>query len=106
MTSSISKTFLVAIAGLLIAGMPLAASAQNFDNGPASRSDPRGHYDKNGNYVKPGVERRDSPSGKVRRQQYAEGFFGAAPGGWQGYFHGGSWYHHRRKNAGVWLYYN
>jgi hypothetical protein len=103
--TTIAKKLIVGVAGLLIAGMPLVASAQNFDNGPASRSDSRGHYDKNGNYVKPGVERRVTYSHQVHRQAYAEGFFGAAPGGWQGYYHNGNWYHHRRMNAGVWLYF-
>jgi hypothetical protein len=104
--ASISKKLLVGIIGLLVAGMPLVASAQNFDNGPASRTDPRGHYDKNGNYVPPSVERRGNPPKHVRRQAYAEGYFGAAPGGWQGYFHDGGWYHHRHKSGGVWHYYN
>jgi hypothetical protein len=101
---SISKQLLVGIAGLLIAGMPLVASAQTFDNGPASRTDSRGHYDKNGNYVQPGVERRVVYSNRVKRQAYNEGYYGAGPGGFQGYYHNGSWYHHRHMNNGVWIY--
>jgi hypothetical protein len=102
--TNISKKLIVGIAGLLIAGMPLVASAQNFDNGPASRSDSRGHYDKNGNYVQPGVERRVVISKTAHRQAVSEGFYGASPGGYQGYYHNGAWYHHRHMNNGVWIY--
>jgi hypothetical protein len=102
--TSLSKKILVGIAGLLITGMPLVASAQNYDNGPAARSDSRGHFDKNGNYVKPGVERRVTYSNGVRRQAYVEGYYGAGPNGYQGYYHNGNWYHHRHMNAGVWIY--
>jgi hypothetical protein len=37
--------------------------------------------------------------------RYYEGYYGAAPGGFYGYYHRGHWFAHRHWNGGVWLYF-
>lgn len=43
----------------------------------------------------------------VHRPVYhrAYGFYGAAPGGWSGYYHNGGWFHHRRAQNGIFIYF-
>jgi hypothetical protein len=65
----------------------LAASAQSWQGHGA---DHRGGYTQRGggNY-----------------QRGGGGYYGWAPGGFPGYFWNGNWYHHRRWNGGVWIYF-
>lgn len=38
-------------------------------------------------------------------QEPVDGYFGWSPDGFQGYYWNGNWYHHRRWNGGVWIYF-
>jgi hypothetical protein len=114
MKSFVSK-LLIGLAGLALASAPLAASAQNSDahghdnggyrsNGDRGRDAGRGGFVRGGNgyrvgYAQPAYQRPNYA------QSYVNGYFGFAPGGFQGYFWNGGWYHHRRWNGGVWIYF-
>ena len=131
---SIINKLLVGFAGLALASVPLAASAQNADghghgggayHGSTSRgqADNRGgggsrgesysggrSYSRGNSYSRGGTTYRveyaqpiyEQP---VYQQPYDNGYFGLAPGGFSGYYWNGGWYHHRRWNGGVWLYF-
>jgi hypothetical protein len=99
------KNIVIGATGLLLAAAPLAASAQTWhDHGRDQRA---------GNYQRGGYEHRDWHGGGYARPvyrsayqpAYVNGYFGWAPGGFQGYYSNGGWYHHRRWNGGVWLYF-
>jgi hypothetical protein len=104
---SLVNKLLLGLAGLAIASVPLAASAQTYhndDRGSYQRNDNRGHADNRGN-VQSGDNRYRVSYSRPVRQSYVDGYFGYAPGGFQGYYSNGGWYHHRRWNGGVWLYF-
>jgi Ni/Co efflux regulator RcnB len=110
--NSLVNKFLIGLAGLAIATVPLAASAQSYhndDRGSYQRNDNRGHADNRRDNQRGDYQRGDSRyRGDDSRQDggsYANGYYGYAPGGFQGYYSNGGWYHHRRWNAGVWLYF-
>ena len=102
------KNIVIGATGLMLAVAPLAASAQSW-HGDHGR-DQRG-----GNVQRGGYERRDyhgGGGGYVRggyrsayQPAYVNGYFGWAPGGFQGYYWNGGWYQHRRWNGGVWIYF-
>jgi hypothetical protein len=105
---SLVNKLLVGLAGLAIVSVPLTASAQGYhdgDRGSYQRNDDRGHADNRGNFRRGDSNYRVSYSRPVYSQPYVEGYFGLAPGGFQGYYSNGGWYHHRRWNGGVWLYF-
>lgn len=111
MKSLISK-ILIGAAGLALATAPLAADAQSW----------QGHgNDNRGGYNQRGYDRgrdgdhdrgRDWRGGDWRgytqpvyQAPVVNGYFGWAPGGFQGYYSNGNWYQHRRWNGGVWIYF-
>jgi hypothetical protein len=112
MKSLVSK-ILIGAAGLVLAAAPLAASAQdwhgqnNNDRGgyrsndnrgyDNRRNDDRGYRDRN--------DRRDNRDQSYRGRGYTNGYYGRAPGGYQGYYSNGNWYQHRRWNGGIWIYF-
>jgi hypothetical protein len=108
MKSLISK-LLVGLAGLAIVSAPLAASAQDWhggnDRGSVQRNDNHGNYQNRGGDFRRGNERYRVGYARPYRQPYVNGYFGFAPGGFQGYYWNGGWFHHRRWNGGVWLYF-
>jgi hypothetical protein len=95
MRAIISK-LLVGAAALAIACAPLAASAQQND-----------WHHNGGNMQRPGPVHRDVHYGYGRPgfHRYNEGYYGNAPGGFRGYYHNGRWFHHRRQQAGIFLYF-
>jgi hypothetical protein len=93
---SIVTKLLVGAATLAIASTPLVASAEDWhhDNG-------RGEHERY-------VHRDDRYRESFRRpvyHRYHEGYYGYAPGGFNGYYHNGGWYRHRRPQAGIWIYF-
>jgi hypothetical protein len=111
---SLVNKILIGAAGLVLAAAPLAASADTWhghdsDRGGYHRDDGRG-YDRDRDRDR--FERRDRDD-RVRfererpvyRGPFVNGYFGWAPGGFQGYYWNGNWYHHRRWNGGVWIYF-
>jgi hypothetical protein len=108
---SIVNTLLGGAAGLAIVAVPLAASAQNWhghdgDNrGAYHASDNRGRDVQRGGYVRGNDRYRVGYEQPVYQQPYVNGYFGYAPGGFQGYYNNGGWYQHRRWNGGVWIYF-
>jgi hypothetical protein len=98
---------LAGLAGLAIAtSVPMAASAQTWhDNGNHTvyRADRRGDV----RYERRHADERYTVryAYPVYHRPYVNGYFGWAPAGFQGYFWNGRWYHHRRWNSGVWLYF-
>jgi hypothetical protein len=105
---SLANKLLVGLAGLAIASVPLAASAQDFhghDRGSVQRNDNRGRAENRGNFQRGDSHYRVSYSRPVYQQPYVNGYFGYAPGGFQGYYSNGGWFHHRRWNGGVWIYF-
>jgi hypothetical protein len=104
---SIVNKLLAGLAGLAIVGVPLAASAQTYrdhDRGGYQRNDNRGRVENRGDIRRGDDRYRVSYSRPVYRT-YDNGYYGAAPGGFQGYYWNGGWYHHRRWNGGVWIYF-
>ncbi len=107
MNSLVTK-LLVGLAGLTLASAPLAASAQNWDNGHGNHGAAASHDNRAGNH---GGFQRGSANYRVsygrpqHQQHYANGYYGVAPGGFSGYYWNGGWYHHRRWNGGVWIYF-
>ena len=116
MKSLINK-IIIGAAGLALASAPLAASAQGWQG---HGSDTRGGYTQRGGgndqraggYERGGGYQRGGYWGSGVRVNvgysqpvYSEGYYGWAPGGFQGYFWNGNWYHHRRWNGGVWIYF-
>jgi Ni/Co efflux regulator RcnB len=99
------KNIVIGAAGLVIAAAPLAASAQDrHDHGRDQRA---AQYERGGD-----VHRDWHGGGYVRpvyrtayRPGFVNGYFGWSPGGFQGYYWNGGWYHHRRWNGGVWIYF-
>jgi hypothetical protein len=91
--NTLVKKLIVAATGLALAAAPLAASAQNWHNGGGDRG---GYRDNRGGqaYSRP-----------VYTAPYVNGYFGFAPGGFQGYYYNGGWYHHRRWSGGIWIYF-
>jgi hypothetical protein len=126
MKSIISK-IIVGAAGLMLATAPLAASAQSWQgHGSTNRGGytqrggsgyQRGSsgYQRGGGYARGGGYDRGGWGGGVHvnvgysqpvyQPPYDDGYYGWAPGGFQGYFWNGNWYHHRRWNGGVWIYF-
>lgn len=110
MKSLISKT-IIGAAGLALASAPLAAGAQSWQG---HGSNNRGGYTQrgSGSYQRGGgYERGGNWGGGVHvnvgysQPVYSDGYYGWAPGGFQGYFWNGNWYHHRRWSGGVWIYF-
>ncbi len=95
------------LAGLAIAtSVPLAASAQPWhdDGNRVVYRDHRGDV----RYEPRHVDQRYTvryARPVYRPAPYVNGYFGWAPAGFQGYFWNGQWYHHRRWNAGIWIYF-
>jgi hypothetical protein len=100
----------IGAAGLVLAAAPLAASAQSwhghdgnrggYHDNDRGRDGDRGRvYDRGRDYDRGGYRRT------VYQQPYVNGYFGWAPGGFQGYYSNGGWYQHRRWNGGVWIYF-
>lgn len=107
MKSLVNKV-LVGLAGLAIASIPLAASAQphqDHDRGRVSRHDDRGRFANRDDFRRGDDRYRVSYARPVYQRPYVNGYFGYAPGGFRGYYWNGGWYHQRRWNAGVWLYF-
>jgi uncharacterized membrane protein len=104
------KNIVIGAAGLMLAAAPLAASAQSWHD--HDRGQGRGNYQR-GDYDRGHYDHRDWHGGGYARpvyqeaypQPYVNGYFGWAPGGFQGYYWNGGWYQHRRWNGGVWLYF-
>jgi hypothetical protein len=102
---SLIKNIVIGVAGLMLAAAPLAASAQDWHD--------RGQDHRPGNYQRGGDENRDRHDGGYGRpvyrqaypQAYVNGYFGWAPGGFEGYFWNGGWYQQRRWSGGVWIYF-
>jgi hypothetical protein len=110
MKSLIGK-IIIGAAGLALATAPLAASAQDgYGHANASRG---GYTQRSGGYARGGGYQRGGygRSGGVRfnvgysQPVYQEGYYGWAPGGYQGYYSNGNWYHHRRWHGGIWIYF-
>jgi hypothetical protein len=107
---AIITKILAAAATLVLASAPLAASAQNWSGhdhdgnrgGYVQRGG--GYTHRGGEYVRGGGYYRGYGR-PIYAQPYVNGYFGFAPGGFQGFFWNGGWYHHRRWNGGVWLYF-
>jgi hypothetical protein len=101
------KNIVIGAAGLVIAAAPLAASAQNWHDDHGARP---GNYQRD---QRGGSDHRDYRGGSYSRPVYRSayqpaydnGYFGWAPGGFQGYYSNGGWYHHRRWSGGVWIYF-
>jgi hypothetical protein len=100
----------VGAAGLVLAAAPLAASAQSWhghDNGNRDRGGyvQRGGNDRDDRYRDRDDRYRVGYARPVYQQPYVDGYFGWAPGGFQGYYWNGGWYHNRRWSGGVWIYF-
>jgi hypothetical protein len=101
---SLVNKLIAGLAGLAVATtLPLAASAQTwhdndhrYDHRPPVRHETVVRTERRYPvaYGHPGY-----------RAPYANGYYGWAPAGYQGYFWNGRWYHHRRMNAGIWIYF-
>ncbi len=92
MKSLVSK-LLVGFAGLAIASAPLAAGAQDWhgDHGRGSvqRNDNRGHNDNRGYVQRRRNDRYRVSYSQPVYQNYSNGYYGYAPGGFQGYYWNG-----------------
>jgi hypothetical protein len=92
---SMLKNLLVGAATIAIASTPLVASAQDWHRDHGRNDHQRmAHHE---------VYHR--PVYRPAYHRYNEGYYGRAPGGFQGYYHNGGWYHHRRQQAGIWIYF-
>jgi hypothetical protein len=76
----------IGAAALAIASAPLAASAQDW------------HHDRN-------VHQRVVHREMRNDRRWHEGYRGASPAGWNGYYHNGGWYHNRRMRNGIYIYF-
>ncbi len=93
--NSLLKKLAVGAATFAIASAPLVASAQDWHhNGPHDRVVHERIVQHNVHYGHRPVYHR-----------WNEGYYGVAPGGFRGYYHNGAWYHHRRTQAGVFIYF-
>jgi hypothetical protein len=110
---SLASKILIGAVGLVLATAPLAASAQNWqghdnrDRGSYQRNDDRGRdrgddRSRSERNYRDDRYRNDRP---VYRERYDDGYYGRAPGGFQGYYSNGNWYHNRRWNGGIWIYF-
>ena len=106
--NTLIKKIIVGAAGLVLAAAPLAASAQSSHD----RGNDRGSYRDNRGYDNRGQAPRDrddrgrwADQRPVYTAPYVNGYFGLAPGGFQGYYNNGGWYQHRRWDAGIWIYF-
>jgi hypothetical protein len=115
---SLIKNIVIGAAGLVLAAAPLAASAQSYhDHGSGNRggytqragSEQRGSYGRGGGYAREGGGYGGGYAQPVYQEAYpspyVNGYFGWAPGGFQGYYSNGGWYQHRRLSGGVWIYF-
>lgn len=109
---SLTSKILIGAVGLVLATAPLAASAQSWqghDNGRGSyqRNDDRGRnqHEDHGRYDRRDRDDRYRHERPVYRERYDNGYYGRAPGGFQGYYSNGNWYHNRRWNGGIWIYF-
>jgi hypothetical protein len=115
---SLIKNIIIGATGLMLATAPLAASAQSFhDHGSGTYQRGGGNYQRGsggyqrggGGYERGGGYRGGGYAQPVYRPAYPEayvnGYFGWAPGGFQGYYWNGGWYQHRRWSGGVWIYF-
>lgn len=108
-------TFLAGIAALTIASAPLAASAANWNDGHDRGGNDRGSYhvqynggNRGGYQARGDWGHRGYAYGggyAYAAPAYVNGYFGWAPGGFQGWYYNGGWYHHRRWNGGIWIYF-
>jgi hypothetical protein len=92
--NALIKNILIGAATVAIAAAPLAASAQQWHNG---QNDHRGQWHGNVHY--------NNGYHHPYNNRWHEGYYGVAPGGFHGYYHNGGWYHHRRFQSGIWLYF-
>jgi len=88
----------VAICGLSLAALPLAASADQVSVG-VNVGGPGYHV--RARYVNPNPPRYWHPA----RVVYYDGYYGRAPAGFYGYYWHGGWYMHRRWANGIWIYF-
>jgi hypothetical protein len=93
--NALIKNVLIGAATVAIAAAPLAASAQQWHNG---QNDHRGQWHGNVHY-------NNGYHHPYKNNRWHEGYYGVAPGGFHGYYHNGGWYHHRRFQSGIWLYF-
>jgi hypothetical protein len=92
---SFMQKIAIGAATLAIVAAPLAASAQDW------------HHDQSRNEHER-IVHRDVHYHNVHRpvyRRYNEGYYGWAPAGFNGYYHNGGWYRHRRQQAGIWIYF-
>lgn len=110
------KKIIVAAFGLVLATAPLAASAQSWHNGGdrGGYRDNRGHDDHAQGRRDRDYRDRDDRRWAYQRPvytrpvytaPYVNGYFGWAPGGFQGFYYNGGWYQHRRWSGGIWIYF-
>ena len=95
--NALIKNILIGAATVAIAAAPLAASAQQWQNGQNNN-----HGQWHGNAHNNGYHQNYRPNYNHR---WHEGYYGVAPGGFHGYYHNGGWYHHRRFQGGIFLYF-
>jgi hypothetical protein len=95
---SLINKLVVGAATLAIASAPLVASAQDWhhDGGP------REHVVVHERIVNRNVH---YGYGRPVYHRWHEGYYGVAPAGFHGYYHNGAWYHHRRQQAGIFIYF-
>lgn len=111
--NTLVKKIIVGAAGLVLAAAPLAASAQSWHNGGGDNRggyrDNRGHDDHWQGRDRDDRDRDDRGRWAYQRPvytaPYVNGYFGWAPGGFQGYYYNGGWYQHRRWSGAIWIYF-
>lgn len=109
MKSQLINKIIIGVVGLTLASAPLAAAAANWDGGNQDRggyqtSDNRGDRDRGGYQQRGDRDNRDDGA-RYDHRTYNNGYFGPAPGGFNGYFFNGGWYQHRRLTGGIWIYF-
>ncbi len=105
--NTLVKKIIAGAAGLVLAAAPLAASAQSWHDGGGDRGGYRDH--RGDNHWQAPRYRDDRGRWAYQRPvytaPYVNGYFGWAPGGFQGYYYNGGWYQHRRWSGGIWIYF-
>jgi hypothetical protein len=94
------KKLVIGAATLAIACAPLAASAQDWHQNGNHGPNNHGHYQQRGNGHYSG-----RPVYHPVYHRWNEGYYGLAPAGFHGYYHNGGWYHHRRYQGGIAIYF-
>jgi len=105
MKSSIAKLSVAAF-GLSLAVAPLSASAAQWGIGVNVKGP---GYSVHAGYVNPGGPcygcGRAAGWHPAPRVVLYDGYYGWAPGGFNGYYWHGGWYAHRRWGNGFWIYF-